>query len=450
MQYFQPSVLSTSKTYSETSRIFAEQLFRVRSSVDRGFSFLMIIQWVTAVVMGYFLTPITWLGTLTTAEENALLGFVFGGLFALPPVYCAWVIPGEKITRYAVTVGQSCFSILLIHLSGGRIETHFHIFVSLAALAFYQDLGVIAILSLVVIIDHFTRGLFLPLSIYGTANGVEWRWIEHTTWILVEDILVLIGIRRIRSGLWQMAEGRVHTNEAREKALRLSAMKSDFLSKMSHEIRTPLNSIIGFSDILRDTRLDREQSDYVETIHRCSDALLHLINDVLDLSKIENGLLQIDAHRFNMKEVLEDVRRMFLVQCQEKRIPLNIKIDPRAVDFALGDSYRIRQVLINLVGNAVKFTSSGEISIHLIKEKEDQVYTWEVSDTGPGIKEENLSRIFESFSQESAATARQFGGSGLGLYISKNLVELMGGRLSVKSKEGEGSTFSFTLHLEQA
>lgn len=442
--------LEGDRNHPEVQRIFDEQSREIHIRVDRGFAILLIIQWVVSVIVGLSYTPRTWVGSLSGAVENGLVGLIFGGLFALPAVYCIFVFPGQKFTRYLVAVSQMCFSTLLIYLSGGRIETHFHVFVSLAALAFYKDMGVLWLGAFVVLADHALRGYLLPMSIYGQAEFARWRWVEHGMWVVIENLLLMIGIARIRHELREMAYSKYLLVRAREEALQLSSLKSSFLSNMSHEIRTPLNSIIGFTDILRDTHLDKDQTSYVGTIHRCSESLLHLINDILDISKIENGLMHIDRHRFDLRELHRDIHSIFSVKCQEKGLDLHIDIDDRIPAQAVGDSHRIRQVLMNLVGNAIKFTDRGRVHIRLHLEGGTRPrYRWQVSDTGRGIRSENISRLFRSFSQEDSSISRHFGGSGLGLMISKNLVELMGGQIFVESQLGEGSTFSFTLPYEE-
>ncbi|WP_347355860.1 ATP-binding protein [Bdellovibrio sp.] len=438
------------RNHPEVQKIFEQQSRETNIRVDRGFSILLLIQWVASIVVGILVTPSTWVGSFSGAIENALVGLIFGGLFSLPAVYCVHVFPGERFTRYLVAASQMFFSVLFIYLAGGRIESHFHVFVSLAALAFYKDVGVLGLASFIVIADHILRGCLLPLSLYGQEEHAQWRWIEHTMWIILADIILIIGIERTRFELQEVAHSKFQLMKAREEALQLSSIKSTFLSNMSHEIRTPLNSIIGFADILRDTPLDDEQQGYVGTIHRCSDSLLHLINDVLDISKIENGLLQIDRHRFDIKELHKDIHRIFAAKCQEKGLQLRVDVDESIPHFALGDSHRLRQVLMNLVGNAVKFTDQGSVHVSLHRDPVvESRYHWAVRDTGRGIRKENMGKLFRSFAQEDASVSRTHGGSGLGLMICKNLVELMGGNIVVDSKLGEGTVFSFTLPLDE-
>jgi signal transduction histidine kinase len=234
---------------------------------------------------------------------------------------------------------------------------------------------------------------------------------------------------------------------AKEAALQQLALKSNFLSDMSHEIRTPLSSIIGFSEILCETNLDQEQKQYASTVHRCSKALLHLVNNILDISKIESGQLEVDHHRFDIRELHQDICRMFSLSCSEKGLDLQLVIDPAIPHHVVGDSHRLRQVLVNLVSNAIKFTDKGVIKIEVRADENLPVYHWQVRDTGRGIHAENLGNLFRSFYQEDASVSRRYGGTGLGLTISKNLVEIMGGEISVASRPGEGTVFSFSLPM---
>ena len=238
---------------------------------------------------------------------------------------------------------------------------------------------------------------------------------------------------------------------AKEEAIKASKAKSSFLANMSHEIRTPLNGVIGVSDILASTQLNAIQKDYVDTIETSSQLLLSLINDILDFSKIESGKLPISTYSTNLRESLYDVVAIMAPQLKEKSIELNINIDPYVPLKVLADDHRIRQVLMNLMSNAVKFTEAGSVSINIQcqKEKQDSTsFLFEVIDTGIGINKEQQQKIFEPFSQEDNSTTREFGGTGLGLAISTQLIELMGGKLKLDSQKNKGSRFYFCLPLE--
>ncbi|HEX7674585.1 MAG TPA: ATP-binding protein [Bdellovibrio sp.] len=441
--------LALAKGNPEIRKIFEEQSTEICIRVDQAFAFLMGIQWFGAILTAWLISPSTWLGPANHAQEGLILGFVLGGVFALPPMFLAWSAPGEKITRYTIAICQVLFSSLFIHLSGGRIETHFHIFVSLALLAFYKDFGLLVIASFIVASDHYLRGFWIPMSIYGTDTDAHHRWVEHTLWVIFEDVVLFMGIHKIREELWDMARSKYELTVAKEEAVRISTLKSTFLSNMSHEIRTPLNSIIGFTDVLRDTELNSDQKQYTETIHRCSESLQVLIDDILDFSKIENGLMQIDRHQFDLHQLHHDVRNMFLVRCREKGLEFEVVLDQDLPQLAVGDSHRIKQILINLVGNAVKFTERGGISIHVTRDMNvPSSFHWKIVDTGVGIAKEHQQKLFGNFTQATPSISRRYGGSGLGLMISKNLIELMGGKIFLESQLGEGSTFSFTLPFE--
>ncbi len=227
--------------------------------------------------------------------------------------------------------------------------------------------------------------------------------------------------------------------------------KSQFLAMMSHEIRTPMNGVIGMTSLLFDSALTREQRDYVETIRASGDALLTIINDILDFSKIESGRLSLEHVEFQVRECVEGALDLLTPRVREKGLDLLYEIADGVPNVVRGDPTRLRQVLVNLLGNAVKFTERGEVvlSLRATTLSEDRMQlAFAVRDTGIGISEAGIARLFQSFTQVDPSTTRRFGGTGLGLAISRRLAELMGGTMSVESVEGKGSTFSFTIVVE--
>jgi len=263
------------------------------------------------------------------------------------------------------------------------------------------------------------------------------RELQQSKYILEEEI-------RVRSAINEQLA------DAKETAETASRAKSEFLANMSHEIRTPMNAIMGMTELALETDLNSEQREYLTTVKSSAEALLSVINDVLDFSKIEAGKLDLDSSPFDIDELLGDTLRGIALRAHQKGLELAYDLEPEVPTIVVGDDSRLRQVLINLIGNAIKFTESGEVVLRVGMEhstESDCLLHFRVRDTGIGIPKEKLGIIFEAFGQADSSSARRYGGTGLGLTISSRIVSMMHGAIWVESVVGEGTTFHFTVHL---
>jgi signal transduction histidine kinase/ActR/RegA family two-component response regulator len=495
-----------------TRDLFQRDLLRQQQQTDRMFGWLLLVQWTGAVLLALWTTPLTWSGDQSAVHPHVWTAlFLVGGLTLLP-VTLTRLYPGRSFTRHAVAAAQMMTSAVLIHLTGGRLETHFHIFGSLAFLALYRDWTVIATATALVVIDHGARGFLWPESIYGVAHVDFLRTLEHGFWVVFEDIVLVYSGIKSRREMWVIAgrqaeltlnnitiEDQVQSRtrdlkvsrdqvakqaevlaaqtveliQARDLAEEASRVKSEFLANMSHEIRTPLTAIMGYTDILRGEgdfdHSEAQTTEAIETIRSASKHLLAVINDILDLSKIEAKHLELEQARIMLPGLLQEIESLLRPRALNKGVTLSTKVLHAIPSIIIADPTRLRQVLMNLIGNSVKFTEYGQVTIEVDLQRSPRQYLpgqaaeqvdfsekpqlieWlqvDIRDTGPGMSESLVKRLFSAFTQADSSTSRRFGGTGLGLKISRQLARLMGGDVVLHSTElGRGSCFRVMIPL---
>ncbi len=423
---------------------------------------LVFLHWVLVALSGMLLF------------HDYFLGNILGGVLFFLTLYSYRHYSGSQLFRNIIALVLLSYSVIMIQQSLGRLEMHFHIFVALSFLIIYRDMKNITLASVFITVHHLIFNylqehnihlLDTPIIVFNYGCGLDivllhaffvlFEWIVLSKMvILMEDRFMELvrtkeALQSVNANLENMVDIRTQElKDATREAEQANSLKSEFLANMSHEIRTPMNAIIGFTDLLDKKLKDPIDKNYVQSVKNSSKVLLTIINDILDLSKVEAGKMHVELVPTNVRDIADELLSIFESKAHSKSLRLDIDVDEHVQETLMLDEIRLRQVLFNLLSNALKFTHKGyiRVSFKTIHSDAHPDLVITVEDSGIGIAKEQQKDIFSAFIQHKGQKNREYGGTGLGLTIVTKLLELMNGEIRLSSEPDRGSTFTVTLH----
>jgi signal transduction histidine kinase len=435
------------------AEIFAFRARQVHERTDRMFAWLLAAEYVAGIVAALVISPRTWTGATSQVHIHVWAAVILGGLIVSLPIAFALRHPGARLTRHLIAIGQMLMSALFIHLSGGRIETHFHVFGSLAFIAFYRDFSVLVTASAVVALDHLLRGLYWPQSVYGTLAASPWRWLEHAGWVVFEVFFLRLACLQNRAEMREDARQKAqleqsHRTVEEEVARRTADLArknkelDEFTYVASHDLQEPVRKLISFSKLLEQDagELPERAKNDLKFIVDAATRMRNLIQDLLALSRTGRAAMNVEPVKLD--ECVSRALEALELRIKESQALVQTDALPELpVDKTL-----ITQLYQNLVSNALKFTPPHRTpKIRLSAARRGDCWELAVEDNGLGIKSEYAERIFKPF--QRLHSRGEYEGTGIGLAICKKAVERHGGEIWVESQPGEGSQFRFTLPI---
>jgi signal transduction histidine kinase len=435
---------------AEYVELFKSSLAR---NTSRIFVVLMPLQWVGAILTALIVSPYTWSGAISSVHVHVWAALLLGGLITAVPVALAAVYPTEVATRHVIAAGQMLMSALLIHVTGGRVETHFHVFGSLALLAFYRDWRILITAAIIVYFDHAIRGYYWPQSVYGVLNASAWRAVEHAWWVGFEVVFLCIAIRQSTREMFLIAERQAKLQslnseieaQVKERTAELRTINQQmetFCYSMSHDLKAPLRGIHMCSQILAEDHggeLSGNGQDCVSRIQEAAARMNRLVNDLLEYSRVSTAKLVLGP--VDLSSVTQEAIHLLAAEIQEQEASIDVKPDLGVV---LGHEATLLQVMLNLLSNALKYRRPDvALMLHIRSECQSNRVRISVKDNGIGVAPQYHKKIFEIF--ERIPTHSSQASTGVGLAIVAKSIERLRGSVGIASKPGAGSVFWFEL-----